>query len=536
GLVHRGFESIVQPEFSLPLKDTECMTCGQCATVCPTGALMEHYPVAKNLPISMQETRTVCSFCGVGCEEVVNTGGNMVLRAQPADGEVLCHKGRFGMTGFNKKRLTMPMVRRDGVLVETTWEEANIQVAKTAQSIRARYRSSSMALFVSPSYSLEEVNAAVQYGKAALGTDNIASFTHNSSAGLEKIFGQNTSTNSLNELDATDVILAVGLFSDSQIAAVKMRRAVKSGAQLVTINFVSGYVDDVTTLQIIPENNTEFIKQILAAIINDKYINEKYIAKRINEYEKLKKALAGIKVSSDAQAVAQIYGKARKAMIVVDGYTVTPAAVELLADLALITGKIGSARNGLIIITPGSNQAGAWNIGVTSKPEPLVKTLKKGDLKGIFILGEDPVGAGVLNNKDLEKAGLVVVSTPFMTPTAACADVVLPASLPLETDGTCLSSDGIIKNFNKAIAPTVGLNNQQVISGLAEAMKVKLQAFQAKQRNETWNNPVKFMDGFVFSDHKARISVPEDDNIFEVFPELDPVIIWLNQKLIAEEL
>jgi formate dehydrogenase major subunit len=534
GLVHRGFESIVQPEFSRPLKDTSCITCGQCAALCPTGALMEHYPVVKNVPLSMQATKTVCSFCGVGCEQIISTGGGMILRALPAAGEVLCRKGRFGWAGYNQKRLTQPLVRRDGILNPASWDEAYKQAAKSAQSFRARNGNAALAVFVSPAYSMEEASAAVQYGQRALGTDKISSFTPDCGAGLQKIWGLNISTNSLEELAATDVIVAVGSFGESRIAAVKIQNAVKSGARLVTISPEAGWSRGIATLQITSENTTAFIKQIIKAIINANYTNTSYIEARVNGFAELQKALAAVTVSGEAQAAAQIYGPARKAMIVVDGYSVTAAAVELLADMALITGKIGSPRNGLTVVTPGSNQSGVYNAGVTSPPEALVDALKKGDLKGIFIFGEDPVGAGVIAAADLAGAQLKVVVTPFMTPTAACADIVLPGSIPFEADGTCLSADGTVKYYNQVVAPPAGIDNRQLISGLAAALQVELETFSAKKLPANWEQPVKFRNGFAFADGKARLAVPADDKLFALLPELDPAIRWLNEKLTAE--
>ena len=86
GLVNRGFESSVQPEFGLPLSESECVSCGTCASVCPTGALMERYPVDKNLPVDMKQSRSVCAGCGVGCTQVV------------------MHQGRPGLAGTSRCR------------------------------------------------------------------------------------------------------------------------------------------------------------------------------------------------------------------------------------------------------------------------------------------------------------------------------------------------------------------------------------------------------------------------------------------------
>lgn len=102
----RGFDSRISTEFDVALPDSACVYCGNCIAVCPTGAL--EGKVAWDMKEtgswdeSRQEvTRTVCSYCGVGCNLDIHTqDGRIVDVRSPLDHDVtlgnLCIKGRFG--------------------------------------------------------------------------------------------------------------------------------------------------------------------------------------------------------------------------------------------------------------------------------------------------------------------------------------------------------------------------------------------------------------------------------------------------------
>ncbi|MEN6327393.1 MAG: FAD-dependent oxidoreductase, partial [Syntrophomonas sp.] len=175
GLVDRGFDSLVAPEFKLPLSETSCINCGQCVAVCPTGALGEIYPLAKNVPLKMTETKTICSFCNMGCKQVVHSYGDLVLQIRPDEGELLCSRGRFGFSGFETEpRLTKPLLRREGELTEASWEEAFLYIQDKAKKMKTGQANSAAAVLISPSYTLEEAEAAVKLGRQALGTQMIS--------------------------------------------------------------------------------------------------------------------------------------------------------------------------------------------------------------------------------------------------------------------------------------------------------------------------------------------------------------------------
>lgn len=105
----RGFDARISTEFDVALPDSACVYCGNCVAVCPTGALMfvtEHELRARGEwdESRQQVTRTVCPYCGVGCNLELHVQDNQIVKVtSPLDHDVtrgsLCVKGRFGF-GF----------------------------------------------------------------------------------------------------------------------------------------------------------------------------------------------------------------------------------------------------------------------------------------------------------------------------------------------------------------------------------------------------------------------------------------------------
>ena len=100
-----------------------------------------------------KKTKTVCTFCGVGCSFEVWTKGRKILKIQPSEGPVnaisTCVKGKFGWDFVNsEERITKPLIRKNGAFVEATWEEALDLVASKLGSIKQEYGKSRLALFL----------------------------------------------------------------------------------------------------------------------------------------------------------------------------------------------------------------------------------------------------------------------------------------------------------------------------------------------------------------------------------------------------
>ena len=131
-MMNRGFETQITAEFNNRLKESDCTFCGQCVQTCPTGALGDRKAMrAESLPGKLEKTRSVCPYCGVGCQVDLLSKEDRLVGIQPAmDGPAnegaLCIKGQFAFDFVqHDDRLTKPLVRGDdGELHEVDWNTA----------------------------------------------------------------------------------------------------------------------------------------------------------------------------------------------------------------------------------------------------------------------------------------------------------------------------------------------------------------------------------------------------------------------------
>lgn len=106
GLIGRGFDTVVEPEFGLPLEKSSCMFCGQCVAVCPTGALREKQPLKKSLVVQEKSTESVCNLCSALCKTDIRSVGNTVTRVKPAGEKgMLCKAGKFSVFALNSDKI-----------------------------------------------------------------------------------------------------------------------------------------------------------------------------------------------------------------------------------------------------------------------------------------------------------------------------------------------------------------------------------------------------------------------------------------------
>lgn len=170
-IINRGYQSRVSTFTEKPLFESICQSCGECVAHCPVAALMP-----KNTTVPASKVTTTCPYCGVGCG--INLGireGHIVScegeKQNPASKGRLCVKGRYGISEFvhHKDRLTSPLVKRDGELTETSWEEALNMVAEKLK----KYPPEQVAVIASAKCTNEENYVAQKLARAVLRTPNI---------------------------------------------------------------------------------------------------------------------------------------------------------------------------------------------------------------------------------------------------------------------------------------------------------------------------------------------------------------------------
>ncbi len=175
GLVDRGFETVVSPEFSIALADTDCIACGQCVALCPTGALREKSMHVKSVPVAEKSTVSTCAACAAACPVDIRTIGNTIVRTLPY-GEVgiLCAQGRFGHgIVHDPNRKTMPMIKDEGKYAEIGYEDAYSYFSKLINETVSAHSPKSVALLVADNISIQEAYLAKRLATEAVKTSNI---------------------------------------------------------------------------------------------------------------------------------------------------------------------------------------------------------------------------------------------------------------------------------------------------------------------------------------------------------------------------
>ena len=167
-------------EGKIGMGDTDCVSCGNCVSVCPVGALM---PKSEN-EFRDWETKkvvTTCTYCGVGCQIEYSVRNGKVVDAKPANGPsneaLLCIKGKFAFDFVNHKdRLTHPMIRKhgkDSPLERVSWEEALDFAAKKIKEVKDQYGGDAVAGFSSARTTNEDNYLFQKFLRAAVGTNNV---------------------------------------------------------------------------------------------------------------------------------------------------------------------------------------------------------------------------------------------------------------------------------------------------------------------------------------------------------------------------
>jgi formate dehydrogenase major subunit len=460
GLVHRGFDTVVKPTLEKPLVESGCISCGQCVSVCPTGALQERATYGKPVPLETEETGTTCSYCSVGCSLNLETCGDMLIKAVPdKEGVVnrglLCGKGKFGFDcAVQEGRLLEPMTRKEHGLEEADYHEAFVLAAKKVQAAAAKYGKDAVAVSISDRYTNEEAYAIKKFADT-IGA-KIFCF-NNRKNGLAGVLGFDASPNTIDELLATEVILAAGFDAElNPVVRIKLKQAAEAGAKVVLIN-PRGYEQHFEFAYKVHyvENDLSFLAEVAKALLD---MGKKPSTEGFDEFAA---SLARVKAGDDAKAVAELYGNAKKAMIVFQQNLATTGTASLIADIAVVSGHIGSPRDGILMIKAKNNSQGLVDLGIRAGAEALE------GVKALLIFGEDP-------KADLSGLDFLMVSDTHLTDTAKKADVVIPGTGFASAEGTFTNTERRLQPVRQAVSEDVFFSNWEIAAELAHVFEVEM--------------------------------------------------------------
>ena len=176
--LYRGFNRKATTAADVPYIESDCVFCGQCVAVCPTGALTEKSMAGAVRRWEVERVRTTCPFCGTGCNFDLAVKNGKVLGVlsnpdSPVNQRSLCVKGRFGWDFiYNEKRLKTPLIKKDGEFVSATWDEALDLIATRFKEVKDKYGVDAFASLSSARCTNEENYLVQKFTRAVMGTNS----------------------------------------------------------------------------------------------------------------------------------------------------------------------------------------------------------------------------------------------------------------------------------------------------------------------------------------------------------------------------
>nr|WP_176586666.1 formate dehydrogenase subunit alpha [Sulfolobus acidocaldarius] len=555
-----------------PIGNSSCVNCGTCVTVCPVNALMEKSMLgeagfftwinkdlkrkaieaigkaednfsllmtfseleSKARETQIKRTKTVCTYCGVGCSFEVWTKGRKILKIEPkpespANGILTCVKGKFGWDFVNSPdRLTKPLIREGDKFREATWEEAISLISRKFKEIKEKYGPDAIGVIASDKMSNEEAYLAQKFARAVLGTNNVDNSARYCQApatvGLWRTVGFGADSGTIRDIESADLIVVIGhnTTESHPVIGSKVKRAKKiRGAKIAVIDVRRHEIAEWADLFIKskPGNDAIILAGVAKYILDNGWEDKEFIRNRVNGFEKFKESIEGFNLDyvesvtgvpkEQIIKLAELIHNAKN-VVVLWGMGITQHVngadtSTMISNLLLLTGNYGRPGTGAYPMRGHNNVQGVsdfgclpnyfpgyqkfeegvikkfeenWKAKLNEKPglqiPQMIEGVLEGKIHGLYIIGEDTVMVDCgtpLTRKALEEADFVVVQDMFMTETAKLADVVLPVASNLEKDGTFVNTERRIQRFYKAMEPIGEAKaDWEIIQMIANAM------------------------------------------------------------------
>jgi formate dehydrogenase major subunit len=408
---------------------------------------------------------------------------------------------------------TMDPERVMDVFREATWEEALDFAGGKLKAIRDQFGKKSLAGFGSAKGSNEEAYLFQKLVRTGFGSNNVDHCTrlcHASSvvALLEGI-GSGAVSNPVMDVTQAEVVIIIGANPtvNHPVAATWIKNAVHNGTQLVVLDPRRSDLARVAHryLQFKPDTDVALLNAMMHVIVTEGLVDQEFIANRTIGYDDLRKnvedyapeAMAPIcGIDADTiRYVARLYANSKASMILwgmgISQHVHGTDNARCLIALALMTGQIGRPGTGLHPLRGQNNVQGASDAGLipmmlpdyqhVTKPEvrehfeqawglapgslddkvgltvvEVMRAIKHGDVRGMYIMGENPAMSDPDANHARESLAALdhlVVQDIFLTETAYLADVILPASAFPEKTGSFTNTDRLVQMGRQALNP-----------------------------------------------------------------------------------
>jgi formate dehydrogenase major subunit len=535
---------------------SSCVSCGHCVTVCPCNALMEksmlgHAGYLTNLPAPVlddmidvvkaieppigygpilalseiesemrharvKRTKTVCTYCAVGCSFEVWTRDRHILKIEPthgpANGISTCIKGKFAWGHINSDdRLTKPLLRDGDSFREITWEEALDVIEKKFKQVKQDHGPDALAFIASSKCTNEESFLMQKLARAVIGTnnvDNCARYCQNpATMGLQRTVGYGGDSGSIADIEKAGLVVIVGAnpAENHPVLATRIKRSHKFRNQrLIVADLRKHEMAERADIFFRPKPSTDavWMNGVARYILDNKLHKPGFIEQWVNQFDDYDKSLEPYTL----EYTERITGIPQDTLITVaneiaaaDGVCILFAmgitqhcggsdTATALSNLLLLTGNYMRPGAGAYPLRGHNNVQGASDFGsmpnvfsgyqkvddeevrakfaadwgvtlptTTGKDNhQMIDAILEGSLKALYIKGEDTITSDSNANyvaTALSKLEFFIVQDINFSETCRYADLVLPAAASLEKDGTFTSTERRIQRIYKALEP-----------------------------------------------------------------------------------
>ena len=450
GVEERGALTMVIADQGIPLGESSCISCGMCVQNCPTGAMMDNRSAYHGLKSETDTIKTICTGCSLGCGLEILVNDNQIVTIngdyEAAINEgIICKLGRWQQlekieTSIN---LTTPLLRKNGELVETTWEEALDFAGKAIKKTK-----DSLAAVASTELTIESLYSFKRLFSGHLKSNHVTSTEMDTYSAASKVFLKNGSNNfegNIKSVASADCVITIGedLINQHEVVGFMVKRNLPKGTTFINIDSNPEAYGSLAncTLQIAEGSEKDAVRGIVASMTKLGLINNS--CEGINNIDALvQKAAKATGVPSDTFLdAAYAIAKAKNPVILYGPEITRDDSADALTAINCLAGLI----NGQMISVKGkANSLSAIQLGLD---QPLTDSTS---IKTVVFALSDDSDSEELLNKFISADTKIIFSSVESTLTKA-ADVVFPVCNWAQEEGHFVNMSGTLQRRSKVM-------------------------------------------------------------------------------------
>jgi formate dehydrogenase major subunit len=476
-VAERGAKSMVVADTDVPLGQSTCIKCGSCVQVCPTGALIDKTSAYQVHDKDLTAVKSICRGCSVGCSVTLMVRDNRIVRIEgdwngSVNHGVLCEYGRYAPITDARKRITTPLMKKNGNLEPVSWNEALKVVAEKLKPLTSER--DGVAAIVSTRLSAETLTA---FKDLFAGNQLVTSLEEGMPTASTTQFAQKQGAfeGKLDMLKTADTVLCIGtdIGRTHMVAGFLFKRNLPKGTRLINIDPQKNELDELANISLKnkPGSDLALIRGLQAVIVKERLgrsplaitTPEAWIDEAMRE--------TGLGLEQLTQAARTLANSVTPVILYGTGITAQrdETLVEELYKLAVLVGAVDQERLGLLSVKGQSNSLTAALLG-------LDQVFNLNGQQAVYVaLGDDRVSPSLMER--VARAPYLVVQASYESKLTEQADVVLPVTVWSEQEGHYINLDGRIQKAEKVLSASENVrDNVAVLNELATRMNISLES------------------------------------------------------------